>query len=239
MAVNYLHRFDSVDPAAMPRGARRSRTANLALRGLVAAVAAAWLAGPGVERVILAAAAALGSVALPLLRSRASMDGATLLRSIRPEMELAVNAAFVVGSAPFVLGGHVVSGAAAGGTAEGSRAAVALLAAAGVVFLVRGGTHVVRGVLEKSDTALPSVADQTSVRHGSTIGNLEQFLVFALAVGGQFGALGLVVAAKGLVRAAEWRDRTLLEYFLVGTLASVTLALVVGLLVRAAVLAWW
>lgn len=110
-----------------------------------------------------------------------------------------------------------------------------------MIFLLRGGTHVVRGVLEKSNT-LPSGtgADvEGEVRHGLTIGNLERLLVFALAVVGAYGALALVVAVKGLVRALEWRNREMLEYFLVGTLASVTLALFVGLGVGLLASAWW
>lgn len=62
--------------------------------------------------------------------------------------------------------------------------------------------------------------------------------MLVLAALGEFGALGLVIAAEGLVRAVEWRDREMLEYFLVGTLASVSLALAAGLAVRWAATAW-
>jgi hypothetical protein len=50
-----------------------------------------------------------------------------------------------------------------------------------------------------------------------------------LVVLGQFGALGLVVAAKSLARFKALEDREFAEYFLIGTLASLLLALGGGL----------
>jgi hypothetical protein len=67
------------------------------------------------------------------------------------------------------------------------------------------------------------------IARGRTIGALERALAMTLVVLGQFGALGLVVAAKSLARFKALEDRDFAEYFLIGTLASVLLALGGGL----------
>lgn len=68
-------------------------------------------------------------------------------------------------------------------------------------------------------------------RGGALIGNLERFLILLLILQGQWEAIGLVVAAKSIARFEMVRERA--EYFLVGTLASVSIALLLGLACRA------
>jgi len=65
---------------------------------------------------------------------------------------------------------------------------------------------------------------------GATIGVLERLVVVALVLAGQASAIGLVIAAKTLARFKQLDDRRFAEYYLVGTLASVSVALVTGLL---------
>lgn len=65
-----------------------------------------------------------------------------------------------------------------------------------------------------------------------TIGNIERLLIYLFALAGSHAAIGLVLAAKGVVRAVEWDDRSLVEYFLIGTLASAGLAALIGMGVR-------
>jgi hypothetical protein len=57
-------------------------------------------------------------------------------------------------------------------------------------------------------------------------------LIFVIA--GQYEALGFVVAAKGLIRSKEFEDRDFTEYFLLGTLASVLIAVLTGELLNLA-----
>jgi len=68
-------------------------------------------------------------------------------------------------------------------------------------------------------------------RGGALIGNLERFLILLLILQDQWEAIGLVVAAKSIARFEMVRERA--EYFLVGTLASVSIALLLGLACRA------
>ncbi len=80
-----------------------------------------------------------------------------------------------------------------------------------------------------SDAARPSAA-----RVGATIGILERLLICALVLGGAVSTIGLVIAAKTLARFKQLDDREFAEYYLLGTVASVTIAVASGLLAQAA-----
>ena len=66
-------------------------------------------------------------------------------------------------------------------------------------------------------------------RMGATIGVLERLLVVALLPGGGATAVGFVVAAKTLARFKELDKKRFAERYLLGTMASVTIALVSSL----------
>ncbi len=51
---------------------------------------------------------------------------------------------------------------------------------------------------------------------------------------GQWAALAVVLAAKSIARFEELRDRPFAEYYLVGTLASLLVAVLTGLAVQLA-----
>ena len=65
---------------------------------------------------------------------------------------------------------------------------------------------------------------------GAVIGALERALVALLILNGHFGAVGFVIAAKGLARFKKLEDKCFAEYFLVGTLLSVSCAIIVSML---------
>ena len=67
---------------------------------------------------------------------------------------------------------------------------------------------------------------------GMVIGVLERAITMTLVFIGQFGALGLVIAAKALTRFRALDDRDFAEYVLIGTLASLLFALLIGIAVR-------
>ena len=58
-----------------------------------------------------------------------------------------------------------------------------------------------------------------------------------LVLAGQAAAIGFVIAAKTLARFRQLDDRHFAEYYLVGTLASVTLALSTSIVAAAAITA--
>lgn len=195
------------------------------------------LVGPGLSAVVLSTVFLALALLLPELRQqciRRVREGRPW--ELRSEYELAVNVLFLV------VAGGIVGGRNLRPTLDAAivpfpagELASGLLVVSAVVFLVRGGTHVVRGVLEKSDVLPVGTGSmESTLRHGLTIGNLERFLIFVFVLLHSFAAVGFVLAAKGLVRAVDWEGREGVEYFLVGTFASTALALVVGLLVRRA-----
>jgi Protein of unknown function (DUF3307) len=72
---------------------------------------------------------------------------------------------------------------------------------------------------------------------GATIGVLERLLIVTLLLAGAEAAIGLVVAAKTIARFRLLDDRDFAEYYLLGTLASVSVAIVTALAARAALAA--
>ena len=73
-----------------------------------------------------------------------------------------------------------------------------------------------------------------NARVGSTIGILERLLIVVFVLTGSDVAIGFVVAAKTLARFRLLDDRDFAEYYLLGTMASVSVAIVTGIIGRAA-----
>ena len=105
----------------------------------------------------------------------------------------------------------------------------------------------VKGLLKLADV-LPEKnqkVDEEEVNRGRLIGNVERLILTIVTAGGSYAALGFLVAAKGLVRAKEFEEaesknnRDFTEYFLIGSLASVLIALCAGLIMRFVLLALW
>jgi hypothetical protein len=102
--------------------------------------------------------------------------------------------------------------------------------ASAFVFAHKGGNTVVSGVLP-DDGPESTGADLGA---GSLIGTLERWIILLLGVAGRWEAVALVVAAKSVARFEELKKRPFAEYFLVGTLTSVLVAM--GLVVLVSVL---
>ncbi len=82
--------------------------------------------------------------------------------------------------------------------------------------------------------ATPAGSAASPARIGATIGVLERIVIVALVLTGAEAAIGLVIAAKTLARFRQLDDRQFAEYYLLGTLASVTVALGSALIAAAA-----
>jgi hypothetical protein len=96
---------------------------------------------------------------------------------------------------------------------------------------VAAGAHSGSVVASPSGGAAPLGA---SARVGATIGILERILIVVFVLTGTDVAIGFVVAAKTLARFRLLDDRAFAEYYLLGTLASVSVAIVTALVGRAA-----
>jgi len=78
------------------------------------------------------------------------------------------------------------------------------------------------------------IADAASLANaGKWIGIIERVIILALVMKGEYAAIGLLVAAKGIIRFNE-KDRPEIktEYLVIGTLMSIGIAILTGLLVR-------
>lgn len=75
--------------------------------------------------------------------------------------------------------------------------------------------------------------DVREFNRGRMIGNLERLLLVIFVVAGSYAAIGFLIAAKGLIRTREFENREYAEYFVIGTLASTLVAVVVGIALRA------
>jgi len=105
----------------------------------------------------------------------------------------------------------------------------------GVVF---GGGFLVQKVTQSFLATIQSDVAQLKPglpNAGKYIGWVERVLILTFIVGGYEAAVGFLLAAKALVRYPEIKEDTrghFAEYFLVGTLTSVGLALIAGIVVN-------
>jgi hypothetical protein len=78
------------------------------------------------------------------------------------------------------------------------------------------------------------IADAESLANaGKWIGIIERTIILVLVLQNQYSAIGLLVAAKGIIRFSEKdRPETKTEYLVIGTLMSIGLAIVTGLAIK-------
>jgi hypothetical protein len=130
-----------------------------------------------------------------------------------------------------------------GGASESRGAGKSAGPAAGRGWSIRIGPLTGRVVADPAPAAGPRdvgqihgerVVPPPPARVGATIGVLERLLIVTFILVGAESAIGLVVAAKTIARFRQLDDRDFAEYYLLGTLASVSVAIVTGLVARAA-----
>ena len=73
--------------------------------------------------------------------------------------------------------------------------------------------------------------DDGGFKAGALIGTIERWLVLFFVIIQRYDALGFLIAAKSIIRFGE-KDRAKTEYVLAGTLLSVFIAVLAGLLVQ-------
>lgn len=99
------------------------------------------------------------------------------------------------------------------------------------VFARDGGNTIVREVLPDDGPE----SGEEDLEAGSLIGTLERWIVLLLGIVGLWESIALVVAVKSIARFQELKQRAFAEYFLIGTLTSVLVAIVLVVLVSAVV----
>lgn len=104
--------------------------------------------------------------------------------------------------------------------------------------VIFGGGHLIRYVtkpllegLQQNLVETPSADRLGQLRNaGMYIGWLERFLVLTALILQSPATVGLILTAKSIVRFPELKDLRFAEYFLIGTLLSLSLALVGGMI---------
>lgn len=97
----------------------------------------------------------------------------------------------------------------------------------GVVFLTTPAGIMIgqmtRGWREKIENA------ESLANAGKWIGIVERVIVFILVLAGQYAAISILIAAKGIIRFNE-KDRPEIktEYLVIGTLISIGIAMIIG-----------
>jgi hypothetical protein len=100
-----------------------------------------------------------------------------------------------------------------------------------VFYLYSPANAIIKGLLSRLGITRDSPADE--FRAGAVIGGLERWIAFALVLTGQYTALAFVIAAKSIARYKKINeDEKFGEYFLIGTLTSIGIALFVGIVVK-------
>jgi hypothetical protein len=110
-----------------------------------------------------------------------------------------------------------------------------LLLAAGYWYACAGGASLVRRVLDlvPVSEAPKGGKEAITVPAVELSRGLGSALALTLVLSSQFSALGLILAAKAIVRYQALDDRDFAEYVLIGTLTSLLIALFVGMGMRA------
>jgi hypothetical protein len=97
-----------------------------------------------------------------------------------------------------------------------------------------GGGAIVSGALAGLSPTLETDEEESSGVAGSgrVIGILERTLTLVLILAGQWAAIMLLLTAKSIARFEELKQRRFAEYYLVGTLTSLLVAILSGLALR-------
>jgi Protein of unknown function (DUF3307) len=105
-----------------------------------------------------------------------------------------------------------------------------MLLAAGAILATRAGGFAVGQLMQPfADRLPPDVTAESLPGAGRVIGLLERGLIFALILLGQPAGVGLLIAAKSILRFGALKDdRALSEYVIIGTLASFSWAILVA-----------
>jgi len=98
------------------------------------------------------------------------------------------------------------------------------------VFLTRPVGVVIGMVTSPFRKKIEKFEENTLEKAGTWIGILERIIIFFLVLISQWEAIGLLVAAKSIIRLKDG-DQKMSEYVLIGTLISISVAVITGYIV--------
>lgn len=100
------------------------------------------------------------------------------------------------------------------------------------VFCTKPANVFIKMIFDTSRINIPAedkIAEKELQNAGKVIGIIERFMTLALVLSSQFAAVGLIIAAKSILRFNAPQKN---EYILVGTLLSFGFALLAGILIN-------
>lgn len=101
------------------------------------------------------------------------------------------------------------------------------------IGVVMAGSHIIHVALLPFAPEIGDADEGKQLAYaGLYIGRLERFLMLSALLAGSYTAVGLIVGAKSIFRFPAMKDRPFAEYFLVGTLFSVTIAVLGAMFLR-------
>ncbi|MFV0345337.1 MAG: DUF3307 domain-containing protein [Bacteroidales bacterium] len=112
-----------------------------------------------------------------------------------------------------------------------------LIIAVGFIFCAKPANILIKNIFTSLEISVPETSTSTEENKdlpnaGKLIGTVERFLVLALILVGQYSAVGLIIAAKSILR---FRDNQKNEYVLVGTMLSFGIATLLGICISLSV----
>lgn len=99
-----------------------------------------------------------------------------------------------------------------------------------IIFLTSPVGIVIGMITKPFREKIDNHKDNSLENAGTWIGVLERLIIFFLVLISQYEAIGLLIAAKSIIRLKEGEQK-MSEYVLVGTLISVSLAMLTGFIV--------
>jgi len=107
----------------------------------------------------------------------------------------------------------------------------------GFIFIIKEGTIIIRLVLARMGAVpkridKPKNKDNKEYDRGKLIGILERVLIYFLVLVNQVAAIAIIIALKSLARFKELDDKNFAEYFLIGSLLSICVAIVPAFIVK-------
>lgn len=102
--------------------------------------------------------------------------------------------------------------------------------AVAAIICWRPANFFIKEMLEHCRVKVPVETKEADFRAGALIGDLERWLILAFVLMHHYEALGLLIAAKSIIRFGDAQTKES-EYVLAGTLLSISIAVFSGLLV--------
>lgn len=90
------------------------------------------------------------------------------------------------------------------------------------------GSALVEKVLAKTGFKEQNMPTSEIKGAGKTIGKLERILTLTFILLGEPTAIAIIFAAKSIIRFEAAKERPYAEYYLIGTLTSMTFAIIMG-----------